>query len=86
MTVWKYVGCDVKMLPKELYGSDKFSNDQIKQLLADMPLIRGEIEAVTVDAVTALLMADNILPLKLHPLDMHESSLNRLKRLRSKFK
>lgn len=83
MTIWKYVGCSVNNVPKGLLGDTKMSSQQIKELLNDVPIIEGQLEALTVDALISLLINDNIFPLKIHPLDHHESKLDRLKRMRN---
>lgn len=82
MTIWKYIGCETHSLPKELRDQSKLSSDHIRQILNDMPLVEGQLEAVTVSAVTALLMTDNIIPIKIHPLNESENSLDRLRKLR----
>jgi len=86
MTIWKYVGCNLRDVPKGLLSDTKMSAQQIKELLNDVPLIEGQLEALTVDALTSLLIHDNIFPLKIHPLDHNESKLDRLKRLRANIK
>lgn len=87
MTRWKYVGCKTEYVPKEIISDDVLSHDQLKSILKnDIPLVEGEIEALTVDAIVGLLMADGIYPLKIHPYDIDESKLDRLKRMRDLIK
>ena len=86
MTIWKYIGCSLSDLPSEYRNDDKLSKEQIKSLIDNAPLVTGEIEAVTVDALTALLFDSNIMPLKIHPLDGTENTIERLKRLQRKLR
>jgi hypothetical protein len=83
MTIWKYVGCSLSDMPDDYRNSEVLSTKAIKNLLDNVPLIEGQIEARTVDALTALLIEDNIVPIKIHPLDRSENSIERLKRIQS---
>jgi len=83
MTIWRYIGCEIDKVPKEILSEDCLSPQQIRELLDTMPLVEGHIEAVTVDSLTALLLNDNIFPIKIHPQDGDESQMDRLKRLQS---
>lgn len=82
MTTWRYIGCDINSIPKEMITNKKLSVQEIKSLLDDIPLVEGQLEAVTVDAVTALLLQDGIFPIKIHPLDKSESNIDKLKKFR----
>jgi len=86
MTIWKYIGCLASDMPKEYQNDEVLSANQIKNLIDSTPLITGQIEAATVDALTALLLEDNIIPIKIHPLDNSENTIERLKRFQKKIK
>ena len=70
MTTWKFIGCSLNDVSPEMLNDD-LSAKEIKQLIDDVNIIEGEIEAITVDAITALLIENGIFPLKIHHLLQH---------------
>jgi hypothetical protein len=79
---WTYVGCKTDQIPKDiLKDSSKMTSAEIKDLIDSVPLVEGKIQAHNVDAITALLMADNIFPLKIHPVGNRETKVDRLRNL-----
>ena len=86
MTTWKYIGCNMKDMPKNILEDKKMSRHEIKEIIDSVPLVEGEIIAATVDAVVSLLLHDSIFPLKLHPLNSSENKVKTWMELRDKLK
>jgi len=84
MTIWRYIGCEISEVPKDMIDKDDLSPGQIRELLNTVPTVDSYIEAATIDSLVALLLNDGIFPIKIHPLDDDENNLNRLKRFRIK--
>lgn len=85
MTKWKYIGCDIKNLPKDIHEND-LSSTQLKEILKSIDIIEGEIEAYDVKSIAALLLEDGIYPLKLHPVIGKDTKVDKLKKLIKKIK
>lgn len=84
MTTWKFIGCSINDVPPEIFHNDQLTAKEIKQIIDNVDIIDGEIEAVTVDAITALLLDNGIFPLKIHPDDGSDNTISRLKKFKSK--
>lgn len=68
MTTWYYIGCETKNLPENIDKDSKtLTNNEIKEILKTIPIVEGKIEAYNIDTVVALLLHDNIFPLKIRP-------------------
>jgi hypothetical protein len=83
MTIWKYIGCEIKYIPEKVKNRD-LEESEIKEILETIPLVEGQIEAYNVDSVVRLLIDDNIFPLKIHIVtkkDRLEEKLKILKKL-----
>ena len=70
----------MKSLPKEIHENN-LTSSQLKEILKSIDIIEGEIEAYDVKSVSALLLEDNIYPLKLHPIVGEETKIDRYKKL-----
>ena len=80
---WTYIGCKTDQIPKGMLNdSRKMSPAEIKELIESVPLVEGKIQAYNVNAITALLMNENIFPLKIHPVGKKETKTERLRNLR----
>lgn len=85
MATWAYIGCKIDCMPKEILDDPRqLSGHEIKQIIESVPIIRGELVAISEEAVVSLLLADSIFPLKLHMHTHNEGRLGKLKTLRQR--
>lgn len=83
---WKFIGCKIEDVPKELLSDETKSEEEIKNLLYDVPIEEGELDADSIEELAKILIDNGVYPIKIKEYDDRDHKINKLRSIHNVLK